>query len=209
MLLVTFKSWGWRPPPGHASGRGRVQCRPLSQGSSQLLAMPSCRWNLDMSSFSFSAVLTLWKTVPHCLSLEGYWGGGRGVAWGIWGCGASLFPWKVWTLGLPVCGASVLGRGQGAQLVGLCSGILSDTPSGAPSQCQGFLLWGCALVRAELASDLGGLILSRCPFCCAKGSAAWAATAQCGEAGAPGAGFEVFLGNIQSSFQLPGDPMHW
>lgn len=35
-------------------------------GSSQLLAMPSCCWNLDMSSFNFLAVLTLWKTVPHC-----------------------------------------------------------------------------------------------------------------------------------------------
>lgn len=40
------------------------------------------------------------------LSLGGVLGG-RGVAWGIPGYGASLFPWKVWTLGLPVCGASV------------------------------------------------------------------------------------------------------
>ncbi|XP_022406359.1 paxillin isoform X5 [Delphinapterus leucas] len=28
--------------------------------------MPSCCWNLDLSSCSFSAVLTLWNTVPHC-----------------------------------------------------------------------------------------------------------------------------------------------
>ena len=40
------------------------------------MAMPSCRWDLDLSPCSFSAVLTLWNTVPHCPWRGEYWGAG-------------------------------------------------------------------------------------------------------------------------------------
>lgn len=114
----------------------------LSRGDSQLLAMPSYHWNLDMSSRSFSAVLTLQKTVPHC-PWRGTAAGGGGEQ------GSCLGRLGLWSL--PVSMESlnfglahlqclcVFGQGQGTQLLGLgwqrpsWRGVRSQ---GALRQCQ-------------------------------------------------------------------------
>lgn len=84
------------------------------------MAVPSCRWNLVMSSFSFSAVLTLWKTVPHC-PWRGVLGeGGQGSCLGH--SGLLILPVSVESLDFGLARLwrlCVLGRGQGTQLLGL------------------------------------------------------------------------------------------
>ena len=151
-MPLKFPPWGPSPECGLYGGGGgalMVEARSglgssavlLSQGDSQLLAMPSCYWNLDMSSLSLSAVLTLRKTVPHCpwrgkaAGRAGEQGSCLGHL-GLWSLPVSMESLNlrlacVWCL-------SVLGQGQGTQLLGLWqrpswSGVRSR---GALCQCQ-------------------------------------------------------------------------
>ena len=83
--------------------------------------MPVCRWDLDLSPCSFSAVLTLWSTVPHC-PWEGSTGEQgnclghsrlRGLSVSMESLDFGLT--HLWCL-------CVLGQGQGHQLLGLWQG---------------------------------------------------------------------------------------
>lgn len=163
--------------PGHASAEGGRSSAGLhsfacpSPGSSQLLAMPSCLWNLDMSSFSFSAVLTLWKTVPHC-PWRGTGGGARrgeeGSCLGHLGLWSLRFHGKsgLWAClsVVPLCEAGVRHPAAGP----VQRHRWSHLPSQGLRVSARSSLGPCAGEGQSGASNRG-LILSRCSGVCCSG----------------------------------------
>lgn len=65
---VTFKvsAVQGREAPRKWLSRVALPSHPLVWDTASCWQCPGC-WNLEASPCSFSAVLTLWKTVPHCV----------------------------------------------------------------------------------------------------------------------------------------------